>query len=230
VSLRAGVPLGAAVTLALLCLASIISVASAAETSMRVLTFIEVRSDAVERAAEMLRRYARALRKTGGEVELLQESGRPERFALIETASREPDQSQPESPARALWAELEPLLVAPPDRRTHQELPDSGPGSLPATGAAVFVVAHLDIGGPARQDATAALRRLVSAARASDGNLGMLAWQQLDRSNHFNLIAAWRDPGARAAFSAGAAARAFRTSVAPVIGSPYDERLYRRID
>jgi quinol monooxygenase YgiN len=71
---------------------------------------------------------------------------------------------------------------------------------------------------------------LAAAARQSDGNLGFEILQQIDRPNHFNLISAWLGESPFHAFTSSAPARVFRQTVAPLLGSPYDERLFRRVD
>jgi quinol monooxygenase YgiN len=210
------------------------------------LTFIELRSDAADRGRALLDQYARAdsLRSSDASVLVLQDSARPERFVLLEEAPRAED-LQP-----ALPSELDGLLAAPPDRRTHRELdgaaaaapakpgapsPLAASSSAPtssagATSTAVYVVSHLDMTPPERAKGEAALQRITAEARKSAGNLRFDVWQQTDRSNHFNLIAMWTSRAKFNDFAAGAAAREFRKSVASSLGSPYDERLYRRVN
>ena len=104
----------------------------------------------------------------------------------------------------------------------------AAPADDAGTNASVYVVAHVDMTPAERVRGEAALLRLREAARKSDGNLRFDVWQQTDRANHFNLIAVWTRRAKFNEFAAGAAAREFRKSVASALGSPYDERLYRR--
>ena len=83
---------------------------------------------------------------------------------------------------------------------------------------------------PSRSRGAAALLRFATEARRSPGNLRFDVWQQTDRTNHFNLIAVWTRREKFNDFTSGPAAREFRKSVASMVGSPYDERLYRRTD
>ena len=55
-------------------------------------------------------------------------------------------------------------------------------------------------------------------------------WQQTNRPNHFNLVAAWGNTRRFDEFAAGTATREYRLAVTPLIGSLYDERPYHRID
>jgi quinol monooxygenase YgiN len=54
-----------------------------------------------------------------------------------------------------------------------------------------------------------AMQQVAVAARQSDGNLGIVAWQQTERPNHFNLISGWNS---ESQFHAFAATRARRES------------------
>ena len=95
------------------------------------------------------------------------------------------------------------------------------------------MIAHLDLALPATPDrarADIAMQQFTVAAGQSDGNLGFVAWQQSERPNHFNLISGWNSESQFHAFAATRAAREFRPIVGPMSGSPYDERLFRRVD
>jgi len=206
-----------------LCLLGTGAAAEASADPVRALTFIEVRTDAVDRCRTLLNQASRG---PGSQHALvLEELARPERFVLLEDSP--PTEGSAESGTR-LEDLLDTLLTAPPDRRTHREFGEPvTPGS--DTGASsLYVIAHLDMAPPERSKGEAALARLASAARHGSGNLRFDIWQQADRSNHFNLIAVWTSRAKFDEFTAGAAAREFRKSVASLLGSPYDERLYRR--
>ncbi len=203
----------------------------------RVLTFVDCRSAAVEHCKTLLARYAQALRQHSGrfDVEVAEEIGRPHRFIVLESADDPAKLTSMEASEQRLLDPLNEWLVAPLDRRTHVDF-----GDVPALSQAppvktdppmsVYVIAHLDLGPPDQARGQAALTQMVAAARRSPGNLHFDAWQQSSRPNHFNMIAAWRSEAALNDFSASAAAREFRATVAPLIGSPFDERLYRRLN
>jgi quinol monooxygenase YgiN len=182
----------------------------------------------------VLREQANALREhtaRPAQIILLQEISRPERFALLER--EKPDGST--APGREVHPLTEPLtdeLTAPADRRTNRESGEVavGTGVTADARANVYVVAHLDIGTPERAQVEAALGQLAAAARQSEGNLAFHILQQTDRANHFNLISGWLSESQFHEFAASRAARDFRQTVAPLLGSPYDERLFRRVD
>ena len=202
--------------------------------SLQALTFIEVKVEARGHTSNVLRQQANASRQgatSTGQIIPMQEISRPERFAVLER----------ESPAvLTAGAEETPVsiqgltddLTAPPDRRLNRELDEiaTAANAKVDTRADFYVVTHVDIATPDRTRVETALRKLALAVRQSNGNLGFEILQQTDRPNHFNLISAWLGESSFHAFAASAAARQFRHTVGPLLGSPYDERLFRRVD
>jgi quinol monooxygenase YgiN len=220
--------------LALLWSIGVVASAEVRAESVWALTFIEVRVDARGHAGNVLRQQANALREHTSwpaQIILLQEVSRPERFALVE---REKTDVSADG-VRETHSVTEPLtddLTAPPDLRMNRGFGEVAPTTSAKADvrANVYVVAHLDIVAPDRAQAEAALRQLSAAARQSEGNLGFDVWQQTDHANHFNLISGWNSESQFHAFRASRAAREFRQTVGPLLGSPYDERLFRRVD
>jgi quinol monooxygenase YgiN len=199
--------------------------------AIRVLTFIEVRVEARGHAGGVLRQYASVLRDgrkmPPGQVILMQEISRPERFAALEretSAAVTQDDGEP----RALTAGLTDDLTAPPDQRFNREF--DAIGAQVDGRANLYVVTHVDIATADRSRVETELRKLAASARHSDGNFGFEILQQVDRPNHFNLISAWLSESLFRIFVASAETREFRKTVAPLLGSPYDERLFRRVD
>jgi quinol monooxygenase YgiN len=215
----------------------IISAVAGAESraeSVLALTFIEVRIDARGHAGNVLRQQASALREhtsLPSQVILLQEVSRPERFALLESENSNVTTNVVRE-AHSVSELLTDELTAPPDLRMNREFGEVAheTGAKADVRANVYVVAHLDIGNPNRAQIEAALRQLSAAARQSEGNLGFDVWQQTDRANHFNLVGGWLSESQFHAFRASREARQFRQTVGPLLGSPYDERVFRRID
>jgi quinol monooxygenase YgiN len=213
---------------------------------VRLLTFIEVRSDAATSAHALLRQYAQMLRGGVGaepiEVQVLQQIDRPEHFVLLESSDRPELLLERERLAQPTLQSITMMLTAPLDRRLHRSFgPACASGTtetvssadsaqsaqLSAGHEAIYVIAHLDIAGPVGDAPRAALERLSTAACHAAGNELFAVWQQSDRGNHFNLVARWSSRGAHSAFSASTAAREFREIVGPRLGSPYDERIYQ---
>lgn len=198
------------------------------------LTFIEVRIQARGHTSGVLRQQENASREhhaSPGQVISLQEISRPERFVVLE---REPPDvlTARGRGTRALIEGLTDDLAAPPDQRLNREFGETATATSPRVDARAdfYVVTHVDIASPDRSRVETALYKLAAAARQTDGNLGFEILQQIDRPNHFNLISAWLGESPFHAFTSGAAAREFRQTVGPLLGSPYDERLFRRVD
>lgn len=183
----------------------------------------------IDRARRDLKAYAAALRggTAGAAVTVLQEIDRPDRFALLARADHAGALEAAENGANSVLRILHASFVAPLDRRRHDEL---GPSCSGSKGGGLYVIAHVDIAGRDRQQADGALRELARSVCAAPGHLAFHIWRQSDRGNHFDLVATWTSREQWAAFSAGAAAREFRRSVGPLLGSPYDERLYRVLE
>ncbi len=196
----------------------------------KVLTFIEVRSDAVAKGKAILAQYDSVLKHHAPslQVETLEEIGRPERFVVLERAARAGELPKVEAEAQDILAPLNELLTALPDRRTNREFaPAATAATQPGSGSQpLYVIAHLDLGPPDQTRGTTALQGVMAAARRAPGNLRFEAWQQSNRPNHFNLVAVWSSRTGFDDFAAGAAAREYRATIGPLIGSPYDERLY----
>jgi hypothetical protein len=141
--------------------------ASAAEVSApeaaSTLTFVEVRSDAVDHAKQLLREQAKALRRDapGAHTELLQELARPERFLIVEEST---GADAPQAPSLTA---LDSISIAPPNHRTNRAFA----GSTAATGAgsgALYVMAHVDLIPPNLAKGEALLHELARAGRASE--------------------------------------------------------------
>jgi len=210
--------------------------AQADSAPARILTLLEVRSDGVDRAERLLRQYAEALQAgdPAARIVLLQESDRRQRFVLLESAPGLQQLQELEMKEQPRIESLTPLLAAPRDRRAHRDFGSAsaaGPagGHAGSSGQGLYVVTHVDIAGPVSSGPQEALEHIGSAARRAAGNLDFEVWQQSNRGNHFNVIAQWAARRDFDQFASGEAARQFRASVAPLLGSPYDERLYRAL-
>ncbi len=96
--------------------------------------------------------------------------------------------------------------------------------------AALYVVTHVDVPGEHREEAEGLLRDLVNATRTIPGKLTIDVYQQYEpRNNHFTLVALWRNRAAYDAFGDSPAWHRFMAAITPLLGAPYDERLYRPV-
>jgi quinol monooxygenase YgiN len=220
--------------LALLLQTSITSGEEVGAGSVQALTFIEVTFTARGHAAGVLRQHANVAREqqaSPGRIILMQEISRPERFVVLERETVAVVRAA-QTDTHALIDGLADDLIAPPDQRLNREFDEAGslPGQRVDARANFYVVAHVDVTPQNRAGVETSLLKIAAVARHSDGNLGFEVLQQTDRPNHFNLVSAWLGESLFRAFASSSPARDFRQTIGSSLGSPYDERLLRRVD
>jgi len=200
--------------------------AAAPPESPYAVTYIEVAPAQADAARRLLARYRDALKGGGAlEVAVFEQIGRPNHFAIVEQwpSAKAREDNAAAAASREFRAALAPLLIAPYDERPHFAL---SMASKAATPAAVYVVTHVDVVPPKRDEGAAEVRKLAEASRGTAGNVGFDALVQASRLNHLTLVEAWTDAAAREAHSAANPTRSFRTALGPMSGALYDERLY----
>ena len=86
---------------------------------------------------------------------------------------------------------------------------------------------HLDVFPAGTEPTLAAAKVVAEAARKGEGNLRFDVVNSVKAPlSHSTLIAAWQSRKAFDAYEDSAYARQFRDVVGPLLGSPYDDRLY----
>jgi quinol monooxygenase YgiN len=205
--------------------------AAAPPESPYAVTYIEVEPAQADAARRLLAHYRDALKDKGAlEFAVFEQIGRPNHFVIVErwpsAKAREDNAASP--PGQAFRSALTPLLIAPYDERPHFALsvgPQSS-GTTPAMLAGVFVITHVDMVPPKREEGVAAVRTLTETSAGTAGNIRFDALVQASRPNHLTLVEAWTDAPAQQAHSAANPTRSFRTALGPMSGALYDERLY----
>ncbi len=199
------------------------------------ITYIEVEPARADASRRLLARYQEALKdKAALEFAVFEQIGRPNHFAIVEQwpSAKAREDNAASAASREFRSALAPLLIAPYDERPHFALSTGAqstgtraatPAAVPA---AVYVVTHVDIVPPKRDEGVAEVRKLAEASRGTAGNVRFDALVQASRLNHLTLVEAWTDAAAREAHSAANPTRSFRTALGPMSGAPYDERLY----
>jgi quinol monooxygenase YgiN len=205
--------------------------AAPANASASVVTFLETGAPSAAAAAALLRKLAAASRKEDGNAGFLalRESGRPGRFAVIEAWRDKAALDAHETAAKAAYDGLQKLLVSPPDRRPCVGLDVAAPAAGAEGSATVYVLTHVDVVPPAKDQAIGLVKQLAAESSKDPGVVLFDVLQQANRANHLFLVEAWRD---RAAFDAHTMAehtRAFRAKLLPLQGALYDERMYAPI-
>jgi len=92
-------------------------------------------------------------------------------------------------------------------------------------------VTHVDVPPPRRQDAEALLKTVAEESRKDEGNVRYDVLQESpNRTNHFTIFATWRDAKAFESHEVKPHVRRFREALGPMLGAPYDDRLYKPIN
>src|SRR5215467_4550477 len=193
-------------------------------------TALDVAPGAASQGLALLKQYRDGALKQAGNtgVTLLQEVDWPNRFLIYEGWK---DQSAYEANEKAthsaqLRDKLKPIEGAPYDRREYQVFA-VGP-SQPAAGPdTIYMQLHLDVFPPGIEPTLAASKAVAEAARKGEGNLRFDVVKSVKPpQSHTTFLAAWRDRKAFDAYESSAYARQFRDTVGPLLGSPFDDRLY----
>ena len=198
-----------------------------------VATYFEVQPRSAEPAATLVTKYVEDARRESGNLRAdpFREIGRSNRFVVIEHWAGEASFAAHEEAAstRAFREELGRIEHSPFDQRVNTAFEvDSRPIDLARD--AVLVVTHVDVPGNRREDTEQLLRSLAVASRAGAGNVRYDVYQQLaPRTNHFTVFAAWSDASALETDGLSQHWLQFRKALAPMLGAPYDERLYQRL-
>jgi len=183
----------------------------------------------------LLSQFAGATRNEPGNIEFtaLREIGRSGRFAIVEAWRDEAALDAHGAAMKALAGKLEESFASPFDARRFWSLSVAGSPPGPAAGAgstgAVYVLTHVDVFPAGKEEAAALIKQLVDDSRNDAGALRFDAVIQDARPNHFHLIEAWANPGARETHALAEHTRRFRATLVPFEGALYDERLYRAL-
>jgi quinol monooxygenase YgiN len=183
-------------------------------------------------AITAIKQYRDASRKDDGfrRIEFFEQAGRPAHFCIIETWANNTDLDTHAASANAkgFRTGIDSMRLSDYDQRPYKTLSLSiahNEGSSRGT----FVIAHVDIGGQGT-NAADLLRKLSEASRKEEGNLRFDVLQHAMRANHFTVIEEWQTAKALEAHAAATHTKEYRNSLAPIAGSPLDERLYKGVE
>jgi len=195
---------------------------------------LDVAPDAVAQGVAVLKQYRDSGRQQAGNlgVDLLQEAGWPNRFMIYETWKDQSAYDANEKAGRTveLRNKLAPITGAPYDRRDYHVISVGPAKAAPAAGA-VSMQLHLDVFPPGLVPALAAVKQVAEAARKGDGNLRYDVVQSVKINvSHMTLFGTWQSRKAFDDYEKSAYGRHFRDAIGPLLGSPYDDRLYATIN
>lgn len=197
-------------------------------------TNVDVAAGATAQGVAALKQYRDATRKQPGNVavELLQEIGAPYRFMMFETWKDQAayDANEKAAASGELRDKLKPIAGAAYDRRDYHVV-SVGPARAAAGPDAVYMQVHLDVFPPGLTPTLAAVKTVAEAARKGEGNLRYDIVQSVKQPlSHMTLFAAWQNRKAFDEYESSNYGRHFRGTVGPLLGSPYDDRLYATIN
>jgi quinol monooxygenase YgiN len=201
----------------------------AQDSTVYVVTYIEVVPNAVDTAATLLKSYGNASRGESGcqRFDILQEISRPERFALFEiwSSAAARDNRDGTTSAVSFHEKLAKIQSAPDDERRNNAL---YVGSLPSAPESntIYVITHVDLIPESNGKGLALLKAMRDSASRETNNLAYEVLQQANRPNHFAVVEMWKNMSALEAHIDAQQTRDFRQALLPMEGAPYDDRRY----
>ena len=183
-------------------------------------------------AITAIKQYRDASRKDDGfqRIEFFEQAGRPAHFCIIETwaNNKDLDTHATSANARDFRTRIDSMRLSDYDKRPYKTLSLSIAHNDGSSRGA-FAITHVDIGGPGG-NAADLLRKLAETSRKEEGNLRFDVLQHAMRANHFTVIEEWQTAKAMEAHAAATHTKEYRNSLAPMAGSPLDERLYKAVE
>ena len=201
-------------------------------------TYLDVGAGAVPQGVELIKKYRDQTRREAANLEftILQETSRPNRFAIMEGwRDQAAFEAHDKGAAKAEFeGALKPIRNSPPDRKMLQ--PFANASARPASGA-LFMVEHVDfLGGDPAIAATAAplVKALADASQKEAGAVRYEIYRMPPpRINHYEVVAAWTDAKAFDAHETAAHTLQFRAATAQGgrawRANLYDQRLYKAL-
>jgi quinol monooxygenase YgiN len=209
------------------------NVAQAQDNPVYVVSYIEVAPAARGTAVRLLRKLATASRKDDGNTrfEILQRMAPGNQFVIVSTWKDQKayDAHMAAAHVKEFRDGIKSSLISVIDDRTHTGLEIASAPTGKVTRAAVYVVTHVDVPPPKKDDCIVALKELVGDSRKEAGSVRFDIFQQGNRPNHFSVVEIWRSPRTYDSHITAAHTKKFRDTLTPMSGALYDERLYRAL-
>jgi quinol monooxygenase YgiN len=209
-----------------------ISKAQSQDANVYIVSYIDVTPGARGTVAGMLRQLATASRKDEGNTrfEILQRTAPSNQFAIVSIWK---DQKAYEGHVAAAHTKdfrekIKPHLISAIDDRVHTGMEIAGSGGNAPRGA-IYVVTHVDVPPPRKDECIAALKTLVADSRKEAGGVRFEIFQQGNRPNHFSVVEIWKNQKAYDDHITAQHTRAFRDQLTPMSGALYDERTYKAL-
>ena len=236
-SARSFVPVGAWAPVVAVGLAIAMSSPAQSQTvsePVYAVTYLDVGANSLGRGVDLLKQYRESSRHEAANVEftVLQETDRPNRFAIVEGWK---DQSAFDAHEKGMSATqfqqtLKAIRDSPPNQHVLRAFAP-GPAQTEPSSGELYLVEHIDFLPMFANIAQPAVRRLAESSAKEDGVLRYDIYQEPAHSNHFSVVAAWTSTKAFDAYETAPNTREFRAAtVMPARGNLYDQRLYKVVD
>jgi autoinducer 2-degrading protein len=193
-------------------------------------TALDVAPGAASQGVALVRQYRDGALKQAGNmgVTLLQEADWRNRFVIYDAWKDQAayDANDKAAHSAELRDKLKTMGGAPYDRRDYHVIA-VGPAQAATGGDTIYMQLHLDVFPPGIEATLAAAKAVAEAARKGEGNLRYDVVRSVKPPlSHTTLLAAWQNRKAFDTYENSAYARQFRDAVGPLLGSPFDDRLY----
>jgi quinol monooxygenase YgiN len=203
-------------------------------------TYLDVGTGSEPQGVVLLKKYRELSGREVGNLEftVLQETSRPNRFAIVEGwKDQAAFEAHDKGTAKAEFQDaLKPIHNSPPDRHMLQPFANAPARTAPGSGA-LYLVEHVDFMGGDPAVVIAAQPLVKTLAQSSQNEAGAVRYeifrQPPPRVNHYEVVAVWTDQKAFEAHETAAHTLQFRA--ATVMGGPagrvnmYDQRLYKAL-
>jgi quinol monooxygenase YgiN len=196
------------------------STAHPQDATVYVVSYIDVTPAARGTAAGMLRQLATSSRKDEGN----------NQFAIVSIWKDQKayDAHVAAAHTKNFREQIKPHLISAIDDRVHNGMEIAG-GAANAPRGAIYVVTHVDVPPPRKDECVAALKTLVADSRKEAGGVRFEVFQQGNRPNHFSVVETWKDQKAYDDHITAPHTRKFRDQLTPMSGALYDERTYKAL-
>jgi quinol monooxygenase YgiN len=205
----------------------------AQDSAVYVVNYIDVAPATRGTATGLLRQFATASRKDEGNTrfEILQRTAPSNQFAGVSVWKDQKayDAHLAAAHSKEFRDKIKPFLISAIDDRTHVGMEIAAAAAAKSAPGAIYVVTHVDVPPPKKDECIAALKALVEASRKDPGSVRFDIFQQGSRPNHFSVVEIWKSQAAYDSHITAADTKKFRDQLTPMSGALYDERTYRAI-
>lgn len=206
-----------------------------AEPQQFVVVYVEFKPADARAGGDVLQQLDALAEDSAGVIrfDVLQQIDRPNFFALFEVWSNAQtfEDFQNSSETQAILTQLTPLLEAPLDQRPGNLLTGTmNPRSQHARARQIFVITHVDVDPQFVGQARPLLDTFVNDSLNDPEVQTFALLSQTPTPNHFQLVATFANLKAFEDHLSAQHTVDLRTNIDPLLGAPYDERLYQFVN